>query len=57
MLGKEIAKVLDLVYVEAGALLQKLIEKVANYQPPTDLEEGQQVLRERVRNWGSRRST
>lgn len=42
-LGREIAKALDLVYIEIGTLLQKLLDKVANYQPPTDLPEGEQV--------------
>ena len=40
-LMKELAKKLDLIYIEPGVLLQKLLEKVANYQPPTDLPEGQ----------------
>jgi adenylate kinase family enzyme len=44
-LGRELSKALDLVYIEPETLIKKIIDKVANYQPPEDLEEGQQVTR------------
>ena len=42
-LGRELAKSLDLIYIEPKTLIQKILDKVTNYQPPEDLEEGQQV--------------
>lgn len=44
-LGRELSKSLDLVYIEPEALIKKILDKVANYQPPEDLEEGQKVRR------------
>lgn len=39
-LAKNLAARLDLVHIEVTAILNALVKKIAEYEPPDDLEEG-----------------
>lgn len=40
----ELAKSLDLLHIEVQLLIQKIFLKIETYEPPEDLEDGQEVF-------------